>query len=84
MWYLEKMEDLLNELDRERLKSIYAPTIVTSPVCSARRGLCVMPDGEIRNYGFSVRKNVFGEDGTGVIYLSSRNGGLDWRYYKAT
>lgn len=83
MWYLDKIVELLSDTDKERLKSIYAPTIVGVPISSARRSICVMPDGEIRNYGFSIRKNVYGEDGEGVIYQSSRNGGLDWSFHQA-
>ena len=69
------------ETDPETLKAlrrIDAPQVVGVPPANACRGLMVMPDGEIRHYGF--RRNV-GEEGHAYepIYISSRDCGLNWR-----
>ena len=76
MWYLDKMEANLTESDKRRLKAVYEPEIVAVPPDDSRRGLCVMPDGELRCYGIEGRPH-FGSDDGRMIYLSSRNG-LDW------
>ena len=76
MYDIEQMEALLSEKDRERLKKIYAPTVVCVQPDDARRGMCVMPDGEIRSYGITDKAHVW--DGGRYVYLSSRNCGLDW------
>ena len=73
MYELEKLEALLSDKDRERLKKIYAPTVVCVQPDDARRGMCVMPDGEIRSYGITDKRHVW--DGGRYVYLSSRN----WR-----
>ena len=69
------------ETDPETLKAlrrIYAPEVVGVPPENACRGLMVMPDGEIRHYGF--RHNVGGEgDANQPVYISSRDCGLNWR-----
>lgn len=72
---LEKMQKLLSSKDIERLKRIYAPTVVCVQPDDARRSMCVMPDGEIRSYGII---NSLGDGLVQYGYLSSRNCGLDW------
>lgn len=80
MSLLDKIEKRLNENDKHRLKSIFAPTVVSVPIENARRNFCVMPDGEIRSYGL-VDKTAILDEGMGgrEAYLSSQNGGLDWK-----
>lgn len=77
---LNIIEKTLCGADKRRLKAIYAPVVVTVPIEDARRNLCVMPDGEIRAYGLTEKKELI-EEGKGGLaaYLSSRNAGLDWR-----
>lgn len=60
------------------LRQIYAPQVVGVPPENACRGLMVMPDGEIRHYGF--RRDA-GENGDSYrpLYISSRDNGLSWR-----
>jgi len=69
------------ETDPETLKAlrrIDAPQVVGVPPENACRGLTVMPDGEIRHYGF--RHNVGDEsDANQPIYISSHDCGLNWR-----
>lgn len=82
MWYLEKMQALLSEDDAQRLKEIYEPTVVGVQPEDSRKSMCVMPDGEIRTYGYVKQSTIAGEnvfsDPTAVkCYLSSRNCGLD-------
>lgn len=86
MWYLEKMRELLTASDAERLKSIYEPTVVGVQLEDSRKSICVMPDGEIRTYGYTDQKVIAGEnvyfDPTArKCYLSSRNCGLDWSFH---
>lgn len=60
------------------LRRIDAPRVVGVPPANACRGLMVMPDGEIRHYGFrhlGGSRNGAGEP----IYLSSHDCGLSWR-----
>ncbi|MCQ2432163.1 MAG: glycoside hydrolase [Clostridia bacterium] len=76
MWYLDIMEDNLTESDRNRLSKIWAPVTVGVQPDDSRRGLCVMPDGEIRYYGVEGKSHCWDKDGISV-YLSSYNG-LDW------
>ena len=76
MWYLEQMEKNLTESDKRRLSEIYEPVVVAVQPDDSRRGLCVMPDGEIRYYGIEGKKKCWAKDGRSV-YLSSCNG-LDW------
>ncbi len=75
------LENTLSDRDKERLKSIFAPTVVCVPPEDARRHLIVMPDGELRYYGVIGRKTPY--DDVAVltkIYYSSRNCGLDWTF----
>ena len=76
MWYINKIQENLTESDRRRLARIFAPTIVATQPDDSRRGLCVMPDGEIRYYGIEGKTHCWHKDGISV-YLASRNG-LDW------
>ena len=85
MWYLEKMKALLSEGDLRRLKDIYEPTVVGVQLEDSRKSICVMPDGEIRTYGYVDQsviagENVFYDPGAVRCYLSSRNCGLDWSF----
>ena len=69
------------ETDPEVLKSlrnIHAPRVVGIPPANACRGLMVLPDGEIRHYGF---RHAVGDEGEGnvPVYISSRDCGLNWR-----
>lgn len=75
--YLQSMKDHLTEEESARLRAIHEPTVVTVPPCDACRHLTVMPDGEIRIYGW-VDKRELTDPGT-PIYLSSRDAGLSWR-----
>ena len=49
--------------EKEMLQSIYAPTVVATPLEDARRSVCILPDGEIRCYGSIERdkKNILRE-----------------------
>lgn len=76
MHTVDLLESVLSERDKKRLQSIYAPTVVCIQPDDARRGLCIMPDGEIRSYGVADKKGPF--DAGRYMYLSSRNCGLDW------
>jgi len=60
----------------ESLRRIHAPQVVGVPPDNACRGLMVMPDGEIRHYGFRRDGAKFPPQ---PVYLSSRDCGLSWR-----
>ena len=62
----------------EALRRIHAPKVVGVPPQNACRGLMVMPDGEIRHYGFRYSGTKKGAGGR-PVYLSSRDCGLSWR-----
>lgn len=74
---LKTMESLLTPKDRERLKKIFEPTVVTVPPMDTRSSMCVMPDGEIRIYGLYDKQSL--SDTSHVLYRSSYNCGLDWK-----
>ena len=76
MHTVDLLESTLSERDRKRLQAIYAPTVVCIQPDDARRGLCILPDGEIRSYGTTDWKSP--ADPGRYVYLSSRNCGLDW------
>ena len=76
MWYLEKLRHNLTESETRRLKAIREPTVVAVQPDDSRRGLCVMPDGELRYYGVEGKTHCWAADGRSV-YLASRSG-LDW------
>ncbi|MEN6493036.1 MAG: sialidase family protein [Thermoguttaceae bacterium] len=65
-------------LTLEALRRIHAPQVVGVPTDNACRGLMVMPDGEIRHYGFRLKEGTKGH-ATEPVYLSSRDCGLSWR-----
>ncbi len=67
---VDLLEQHLSDEDKQRLRAIYAPTVVCVQPDDARRGMCVMPDGEIRAYGKTAEDRA--------VYYSSRNCGLDW------
>lgn len=77
MWYTESIQNLLTPQDADRLRAIYEPVVVAVPPDDSRRGICVMPDGEIRCYGVLGKAHAMDHTTRGV-YLSSRNGGLCW------
>lgn len=81
MYEIERIESLLSEEDKEALKKIYAPVIVGVQPEDSRRGICVMPDGEIRHYGGCDKKD-FNDRGT-PCYIASRDGGLSWKKHYA-
>ncbi|MBQ3177630.1 MAG: hypothetical protein IJB52_07435, partial [Clostridia bacterium] len=76
MHTVDLLESVLSERDKIRLQSIYAPAVVCVQPDDARRGLYIMPDGEIRSYGVTDKKGP--HDAGRYMYLSSRNCGLDW------
>ncbi len=80
------MRELLTEDDTRRLKEIYEPTVVGVQLEDSRKSICVMPDGEIRTYGYVNQsviagENVFYDPTAEKCYLSSRNCGLDWSFH---
>lgn len=75
----EILENTLTADDRKRLSGIYYPKVVGVQPEDTRRGLVVMPDGEIRSYGVCDKKTVF--DRGRKCYISSRNCGLDWSFH---
>lgn len=87
---IEVIRNLLTPDDAEQLKRIHAPVVVETPLFDSRRDLCVMPDGEIRGYGFvsaeepwrTVRCFTAHHGDLSKIrqaYLASRDGGLSWK-----
>lgn len=76
MHTIDLLESTLSERDKKRLQAIYAPTVVCVQPDDARRGFCILPDGEIRSYGIADKKGL--TDPGKYVYLSSRNCGLDW------
>lgn len=77
MTQLEDLFSRLTDADLIRLHSIHAPVTVAVPPEDSRRAIVVMPDGEIRVYGETGKKDVFSAGRQ--VYLSSTNCGLDWR-----
>lgn len=61
---------------RALLASIHEPTVVGVPPANAFHELVVLPDGEIRHYGY----RGVGAQGR-WIYLSSRDCGMSWQEY---
>ena len=62
----------------EALRRIHAPQIVGVPPDNACRGLMVMPDGEIRHYGFRLEGDQKAA-ASRPVYISSHDCGLSWR-----
>ena len=75
--YLECMEKRMTEGQKDRLKRIWEPTVVITPLSDSRRDLCVLPDGEIRSYGRLYAESDRDKN-AGMGYLSSTDGGLSW------
>ena len=77
--YLTAMENRLTDEEKRMLQAIYAPVVVGIPPADARADVCVMPDGEIRAYGYrnQTRTNPQGDH----IYLSSTDCGLTWKQH---
>ena len=81
MNHITLIEKRMSEEDKKQLKEIFAPRAVAVQPEDSRKGLCVMPDGEIRHYGSRDKKNTFDE---GLpCYISSADGGLTWKYHEA-
>ncbi|EIP98990.1 BNR/Asp-box repeat protein [Opitutaceae bacterium TAV1] len=59
----------------DRLRSVFAPQIVGIPPTNAIRELMLLPDGEIRHYGF---RGSFARGTVRNIYLSSPDHGFSW------
>jgi hypothetical protein len=66
-----------DSLTLETLRRIHAPQVVGVPPDNACHGLMVMPDGEIRHYGFHTDGNK--KAPPRPIYVFSRDCGLSWR-----
>ena len=80
-YYLDAMEAGMREDSRDMLRRIWEPTVVGAPLADARRDVCILPDGEIRCYGYLYGKVAHSGDGQ-AAYLSSTDGGLSWtRHY---
>ncbi len=76
---LDAMEKKLSGWDAEQLKKVYEPMVVAAPPTDACKHLCLMPDGEIRIYGFAQRRTP--TDEVGRIYIASADCGLSWKTY---
>ena len=77
--WLKALENRMSDEEKEMLRSIYAPTVVATPLEDARRSVCFLPDGEIRSYG-SVGRTETDRRGK-MAYLSSTDGGLSWKLH---
>ena len=75
--YIKRIEELLNDDQRDVLAHIYEPRVVATPLSDSRRDVCVMPDGEIRSYGRLYAKSYPSDSGQ-AAYLSSRDAGASW------
>ncbi|HML45641.1 MAG TPA: sialidase family protein, partial [Clostridia bacterium] len=73
---LELLNERLTQEDRAELHSIFAPRVVMTPPMDTRCGLCVLPDGEIRYYGFDKEAR---QDFSTPVYWSSQDCGLSWK-----
>ncbi len=80
-YYIQSMIDRLNAEDTALLKRIYAPQVVAVPPSDAASSMCVTPEGEIRIYGQTDRKEP-DEHGT-AVYVSSTDCGLSWKLHLA-
>ncbi len=61
----------------EALRRIHAPQVVGVPPANASRDLMILPDGELRHYGFRVVLEN-GKKTLLPVYISSRDYGLSW------
>lgn len=79
-YYLENMTKNLSAEDISFLREIYEPIEVAIAPVDAGCSMCVTPEGEIRIYGSTNRKEWmdFGEG----IYISSKDAGLTWKTHK--
>ena len=59
-------------------KHVFAPTVVASVPVDSGRCMMRMPDGEIRLYGYNVRKCPMPRDEVVPIVMKSRDGGASW------
>ena len=64
----------LSPIEKAQYDALFEPVVVGSPPTYAVRDMCVMPDGEIRHYGW---KAVCGRKTR--VYASSRDLGLNWK-----
>ena len=63
-----------------RLQEVFAPQVVGIPPTNAIRDLMLLPDGELRHYGF---RGDFRAGAVVNIYLSSRDHGFSWVEHEA-
>ena len=82
--YLKNMEARMSEDQKDMLRRIYEPTVVGEvPPFFINSQFCVLPDGEIRAYGYlyhDITKREMGIQG----YQSSVDGGISWTLHHAT
>ena len=48
MWHIKNIENRMSSADKELLLKIHEPKVVAIQPDDSRTGICVMPDGEIR------------------------------------
>ena len=80
-YYLSAMEERLSDDQKEMLKLIYEPQTVGVPLEDARKSMCILPDGEIRVYGFMYGDNRPYKESDNFLkpaYISSIDCGLSW------
>jgi hypothetical protein len=77
MTNIELMENKLTEGDKRFLKAIYSPTVVATPPADACKHVVLMPDGEIRIYGFAERTHP--DEVVDRVYIASNDCGLSWK-----
>lgn len=75
---LKCMEEKLCPEDARELAGIFSPKAVMTPPIDTRCGICAMPDGEIRYYGFDKKAR---RDYSTPIYWASQDCGLSWKKY---
>ena len=80
--YIKRMEERMEEDARDMLRRIWEPTVVGAPLSDARRNVCILPNGEIRSYGYLYGKVAHSGDGQSA-YLSSVDGGISWTKHYA-
>lgn len=80
--YIENMKKRMDDDSKDMLQRIWAPTVVGAPLSDARRDVCILPDGEIRSYGYLYGKVAHSGDGQSA-YLSSVDGGISWTKHYA-
>lgn len=78
--FIGQMISRLPPEDRIELKSIFAPRVVAVPPNYAYRDLCVMPDGEIRHYGYG--RKAHHNDISDPVYIASNDCGLSWKTFR--